>query len=201
MAFTPEQGIRYALGAYFTFIAVFYSLRLIRNKTGKKLTFLGKPGSQHWIGHVTFRVFRLLIWGVCVVRIFYEDLDIYLGLFAPLNLVAVNLIGILMMIGGFWLVYSCHCQLKEHWRLGIDETGPEELITTGLYGRTRNPVFIGVVIGQIGFFFGLPSVFSLICLIVGITSILSQIRVEEAYLQQHMPDAYDEYCRSVPRWL
>lgn len=53
---------RYFLGKYFTFIALFYSARLIMNRTGKTLTYLGKVKITHWYGHMTFRVYRLAIY-------------------------------------------------------------------------------------------------------------------------------------------
>ena len=196
-----ELFVRYFLGGYFTFIAVFYSARLILNKSGSTLTHLGETGSSHWIGHIAFRVFRLLIWTVCVVRIFFPEIDVYLIVFSALKIMALNLTGIALMISGFCLILACHIVLGNDWRLGIDPEAPKMLIKNKIYARTRNPIFIGVLAGQLGFFLALPSAFSLICLIIGLVSIINQVKLEEAYLQHRFAEAYQDYCQNVPRWF
>ncbi len=201
MDITIDLFTRYFLGGYFTFIALFYSTKLIMNRTGKTITFLGKVGSAHWYGHITFRVFRLAIWWVCLARIFYPQIDIYIGVFEPLMASVINLVGLGLMVAGFGLIFTCHNLLKQHWRLGIDELGPEKLVTTGIYSRSRNPIFLGVLIGQFGFLLALPSVFSLVCLSLGIVSVISQIKLEEAHLRKYLKEPYLSYCKTVPRYF
>ncbi len=201
MEYDISQLVRVFLGAYFTFIAIFYSLKLLLNKTGQQLSRIGDVGTAHWLGHITFRVFRLLIWGVCVARIFYHDIDLYLGVVEIWNGVLINLLGALLLVVSFGVIYLAHQALKDSWRLGIDPHGPEILVTHNIYSKTRNPIFIGVLIGQFGFFLALPSVFSLVCFLLGSAAIFKQIKLEEAYLQQHIPRQYADYSRRVPRWL
>ncbi len=201
MDMTIDLFTRYILGAYFTFIAIFYSVKLVMNRTGKPITFLGKVGTAHWLGHITFRIFRLAIWWVCLARIFYPQVDSYIGTFEPLMSSVINLIGLVLIVAGFGLIFTCHKVLKQHWRLGIDESGPEKLVTTGIYSKSRNPIFLGVLIGQFGFFLALPSIFSLVCLALGVLSVISQVKLEEEHLQNSLKDRYQSYCKTVPRYF
>ena len=52
-----------------------------------------------------------------------------------------------------------------------------------------------------GFFLALPSVFSLECLLAGVTVLVRQARVEEKALAELFGEAYEAYRRQVPRWL
>jgi len=196
-----ELFVRYFLGGYFTFIAVFYSFRLILNRSDNTLTHLGRVGTSHWIGHITFRFFRLLIWWICVARIFYPEIDHYLGLFPLLKFIWLNLAGVALILSGFAIILICHRALGQNWRLGIDPTGPDYLLTRHIYSYSRNPIFIGVLIGQFGFFLALPGIFSLVCLIIGGLSIANQIKLEEAYLSERFGEQYHDYCQKVSRWF
>jgi protein-S-isoprenylcysteine O-methyltransferase Ste14 len=83
----------------------------------------------------------------------------------------------------------------------VDPKQNRHLLTGGPYNRSRNPVFIAVMLGQFGFFLALPSVFSLVCLIAGVTVLIRQARVEERALADFFGDTYEAYRRRVPRWL
>ncbi|TQV73134.1 isoprenylcysteine carboxylmethyltransferase family protein [Aliikangiella marina] len=193
--------LRIYLGVFFTCIAIFYSLRLLLSQHKGPLTFIGKTGTRHFWGHLTFRVFRILIWGVCVVRVFYPDTDAYLMICSYLNILPINLLGAGLMTFGFGFVLYSHQSMGHHWRLGIDPQGSDSLVTQGIFSRTRNPVFLGVMAGQLGFFLALPSVFSAVCLLLGVVAIFSQVDIEENYLRQKWGKTYETYCQQVPRWL
>jgi protein-S-isoprenylcysteine O-methyltransferase Ste14 len=91
--------------------------------------------------------------------------------------------------------------MAKGWRSGIDETDDHPLITSGPFAISRNPMFVLIQLGQLGLFLSLPSVFTLVCLVVGILVIRSQVRLEEVELQRRHGVAYVDYCRRVPRWF
>ena len=62
-------------------------------------------------------------------------------------------------------------------------------------------MYVGVATAQLGFFLALPSLFSLICLAVGLYALYKQIAVEEAHLVTRFNDDYLKYKQTVPRWL
>lgn len=198
---TYEFFIRLFLAGFFTFVALFYSLRILLAATPTKRLFMGSRGSSHWIGHVSFRIFRVLIWGVCVGRLLVPTLDRYLLIFPGLQIVWLNLAGVVMMVAGFCLAGSGHSNLGKQWRSGIDPDGPAELVTAKLYSRSRNPMYLGVIIAQLGFYLALPSLFTLVCLVVGVAAIVNQVKLEETHLNLRFAKHYDAYRGSVRRWI
>ncbi|MBE0361315.1 hypothetical protein PALI_b0268 [Pseudoalteromonas aliena SW19] len=150
---------------------------------------------------MAFKFFRAAIWLVCVVRLFIPELDDYLLLFTPLNGWPGVMFGNVLLSAGFALSMFVHFDMASLWRSGIDPNGPKELKTTGLYEYSRNPMYLGVAAAQIGFFLALPCLFSLVCLLVGLTALYRQIMVEEAHLEKSFTESYQKYKQLVPRWL
>jgi protein-S-isoprenylcysteine O-methyltransferase Ste14 len=189
----------YFLAAYFLFVAVFYTVRLQMRPTPRQ--YIGERGSSHWLGHVAFRFFRVLILSVCVARVFYPSIDTYLLVCPALMVGPVLLSGVAMLVCGFLFTVIGHYTLGASWLSGINPEQRVTLVTTGVYGRSRNPMFIGVLATQIGFFLALPSVFTFVCLVVGFCAVFNQVRLEEAHLAQAVGDEYTAYTERVPRWV
>lgn len=91
--------------------------------------------------------------------------------------------------------------MADDWRSGIDEVRPGRLITEGPFAWSRNPIALLVQTAQLGLFLSLPSVFTLVCLVVGVWVMQSQVRLEEADLERRLGDAYRAYKARTPRWL
>jgi len=189
----------YFLAGFFSFVALFYLVRLHTQPMPRQ--FMGKPGSSHWIGHAAFRFFRVLILFVCILRVFMPETDNYLlichFLYQPVTLI----IGAGLMVSGFVFTVIGHYTLGEFWSSGIPLNRMNTLVTKGVYAFSRNPMFIGVLTTQFGFFIALPSVFTFICLIVGFTAIFNQVRIEEQHLSEMINEEYSSYQRHVPRWI
>lgn len=79
---------------------------------------------------------------------------------------------------------------------------PSRLVTTGLFGLVRNPMIASelmVVWGVALWFASLGTV--LYAAGLSIVAHLVVVRVEEPVLRQRYGRAFDEYCRTVPRWV
>ena len=79
---------------------------------------------------------------------------------------------------------------------------PKELVATGLYRFTRNPMYVGVaciVWGEALLFgsWGLAFFAAAVC--VGFHLFVTLY--EEPSLRRRFGEAYERYCRAVPRWL
>lgn len=162
---------------------------------------MGQTGTQHWLGHLAFRFSRVLIWGVCIARLVWPELDKLLVVFSPLMIPQVVLPGIIMMLCGFALTLTGHFTLGVDWTSGVNPDGPQSLTCKGVYGVSRNPMFLGVLITQAGFVLALPSGFTLLCLVIGYAAVLNQVKLEERYLKQRFGQVYLKYLQKVPRWL
>jgi protein-S-isoprenylcysteine O-methyltransferase Ste14 len=77
-----------------------------------------------------------------------------------------------------------------------------EIIATGIYRFTRNPMYVGMALLQtsIGIGFGNGWILALLPLVLVAIYVIA-IRHEEAYLERKFGTPYLEYKRSVRRWL
>ncbi|MCV2883365.1 isoprenylcysteine carboxylmethyltransferase family protein [Aestuariibacter sp. AA17] len=204
MESSVDTYIAIYLAGFFTFVAVFYLLlaKIQKKRLGKvTLIHRGPTYSAHWFNHMTFNVFRYAIWFVCMAIAFDPQSREWIGEFESMGAVWIHLLGCAILTLGFLFAISASLLMKASWRSGIDDSGPDVLLTSALYGVSRNPNFLGVMVAQLGFFLALPSVFTLVCLVVGWICIHRQVIFEEKHLQQHFGSTYHSYMRRVPRWL
>ena len=76
------------------------------------------------------------------------------------------------------------------------------LVTTGIHGWSRNPIYLGMflIYGGIGIVVRSPWILILL-LLLGITMRYGVVAREEAYLERRFGDAYRYYKARVRRWL
>jgi len=87
------------------------------------------------------------------------------------------------------------------WRFTIDRERPGELVTHGVFARTRNPIYVALMLlaAGVALMLGSPLLIALACgcpLYFG-----ALVRREEAFLAGHYGRAYEEYRARTPRWL
>jgi protein-S-isoprenylcysteine O-methyltransferase Ste14 len=79
---------------------------------------------------------------------------------------------------------------------------PKELVVSGLYQYVRNPMYVGVLLIQVGnivWFGTLAQAVYWFFLFIGFNLFIRAN--EEPYLRKTFGAAYEEYCRTVPRWI
>jgi protein-S-isoprenylcysteine O-methyltransferase Ste14 len=76
------------------------------------------------------------------------------------------------------------------------------LVTTGIHGWSRNPIYLGMflVYGGIGLVVRSPWIL-ILALPLAVTIRYGVVAREEAYLERRFGDAYLDYKRRVRRWL
>ncbi|MAN51031.1 MULTISPECIES: methyltransferase family protein [unclassified Marinimicrobium] len=197
-----DQLSRHFLGLYFLFIGVHYTSTSVGlwKRTGISHIRYGNRGSATWWYRQTFNLFRAAILGVCLARIVWP-IDPWLGVFPALYQAPVLLAGMAMLLVSYGIVSYVHAYMRNDWRSGIDPDKRQPLLTQGPYGLTRNPLFIGIILGQLGLFLTFPSVFTLLCLLVGAVVIVLQARREEVALGRAYGVEYQDYRLLVRRWL
>jgi protein-S-isoprenylcysteine O-methyltransferase Ste14 len=81
------------------------------------------------------------------------------------------------------------------------ETTPE-IVSTGVYRITRNPMYVGMALLQIAIGIGLANWWVIIAVpAVLVVVYLTAIRHEESYLERKFGHVYIDYKHSVRRWL
>ena len=201
-----EDISRWFLAAFFMGVAAFYTARILaaKSRTGRSPVFAGKPGTLHHLTHSTFRVFRAAILIVCVLRVPWPAIDAALVPIHPFWRGEVIFSGLALMLAAFVGILFVHSYMGQDWRSGVPPERPVEamrLITSGPFALSRNPILLLVQLGQAGFFLALPTVFSLVCLIVGVTMVHAQVSVEEKEMAARFGETWRAYARMTPRWL
>ena len=194
---------RWFLALFFLGVAGFYTLRILMAscRIEGEPVFSGAPGTLHFLTHLVFRFFRAAILGVCLVRLIWPPFDRYLITFDAFWHPVVLMLGNGLLLAGFGGAVIVHFAMGEDWRSGTRSDDRTRLITTGPFALSRNPMMLGVLTAQLGLFLALPSLFTLVCLVVGAWAVTAQVRVEERLLRQRFGPAYEAYVARTPRWL
>lgn len=101
----------------------------------------------------------------------------------------------------FLIIFIAQRNMENEWRIGIDNENKVNLITKGLFGISRNPIFLGVIFVFIGLFLIIPNVVTAVILVSGIIVIQVQVRLEEEFLVIELGEEYKNYLSKVKRWL
>ena len=116
-------------------------------------------------------------------------------------------IGLLQTIGfsismiGQLMGFIAQLQMKNSWRLGVDKNAEIELVTTGFFTISRNPIYLFLGVSFLGFFFIAPNILSMICFSLMIYGINEKIKDEEEFLRDKFGDEFIKYQNKVRRWI
>ncbi|CAN5122386.1 hypothetical protein BH09ACT10_BH09ACT10_00340 [soil metagenome] len=118
------------------------------------------------------------------------DVALLVGV-AGLTLEAVALIGVIF----------AQESMGDSWRIGGNPLEKTPLVTKGLFGRVRNPIFSAMLASQVGIALVAPSVVSAAaCLTMLVAIQISVRRSEEPYLRA-THSAYRNYSATVGRFV
>jgi protein-S-isoprenylcysteine O-methyltransferase Ste14 len=110
-------------------------------------------------------------------------------------------IGVVLCATGFLLMLLSLISFGSSFRVGIDTTHPDQLVTSGIFALTRNPMYVAFACVLIGEFLIYPSWILLIYLVAGFSLFHRQVMREEAYLRAHYGAEYVAYSERVRRYL
>jgi protein-S-isoprenylcysteine O-methyltransferase Ste14 len=156
--------------------------------------FSGTPATAGWWGGVLF------------------VLAIVLGLAGPILAVtgvvvadppiAVQVAGLVLALAGFAATLAGQVGMGASWRVGVDPDERTTLVTTGVFGAVRNPVFSAMVAAQAGITLMVPTWVSVLALGALVAAVQLQVRsVEEPYLRTVHGPAYATYAAHAGRFL
>jgi len=109
--------------------------------------------------------------------------------------------GILLILSGYAGTLWCYRALGDSWRIGVNRKERTALIQDGPYRFVRHPIYLFQAIMLIGVTWLLPTLFSLIILLIHIISIHVKAMDEEAYLIKTHGDEYTGYFSGTGRFL
>lgn len=185
---------------YFALAFVLPSVRVAR-RTGRNPVVIPRDDSPYGI---VGRYFRLTIVGMLLFVLIYGLVPAAHPYVLPvewLTRTSVAMAGwVLLATSLLWTVVA-QWQMRDSWRVGIDTEVATDLVDTGLFGMSRNPIFLGMTLSLLGLFWVTPNAFTLLFLVLGHVLIQVQIRLEEAFLLERHGARYEAYRKRVRRML
>jgi len=185
---------------YFTLVFVLRSYLLWKKTKVNPLTFKNGDDTHGYNGKL-FTFISILELLIVSLYAFAPDYEKYLLPFWYLEHEISLVFGWVLLFGSLIMVWVAQSHMRNSWRIGIDTENSTKLVTKGFFSISRNPIFLGVMIANVGLFLVLPNAFTLLILSLSITSINTQIRLEEEFLTKVFGEEYKTYCRKVRRWL
>jgi len=196
--------LRYFLPVYLIvyFVAAFFwRSYLVWKRTGINPYKLGKTGNAHDFIGMLFRFTLAAIALVVVLFLISKEAYQYLTPIHRLEHPALVLIGLGLLLASLIWTLIAQAQMGNSWRIGIDTAHKTQLVTQGIFGISRNPIFLGMRVTLLGFFFILPNAVTLTTLVLGEALMQIQVRLEEEYLRQTHDEEYRKYCQQTHRWF
>lgn len=185
---------------YFAVAFVLPSYRVWKKTNVNPVTFRGADNAHDYIG----KLFKVVMAGLAlVVFVFAFAPDIYKFLLPIVWLKnqIVQFAGIVLLLLSLGWTVLAQIQMGNSWRIGIDEEKKTALVQAGVFRRSRNPIFLGMIVTLIGFFLVIPNALTLLFLVLGFILIQIQVRLEEEFLAKSHGAEYENFRRQVRRWL
>ena len=129
-------------------------------------------------------------------RIFPSPLDMQL-----IDSTAARVIGVMLVTSGFVILIWAFISFGVSWRVGFDTKTPGELVTTGLFNFSRNPIYIFLNLWFVGVFLINGTLIFLIFALLAIVHLHYQILREEKFLAELYGQAYEDYCARTGRYF
>ena len=199
-----ENQLKYFLPAYlaaYFFAAFFWRSYAVWKRTNvNPLVFKGSDDAHDYIG----RVFKLMFGAIVAVVVIYstsERLYQYLMPIGWLEHLILQSAGVVLLLMSLAWTVVAQAQMGESWRIGIDQDHRTPLVRKGVFGLSRNPIFLGMMITLLGLFLVIPNTLTLLTFVTGVVLIQIQVRLEEEFLGRVHGEEYAEYRRNVRRWL
>jgi protein-S-isoprenylcysteine O-methyltransferase Ste14 len=121
---------------------------------------------------------------------------------AALDNNTAHLIGVVLAVLGIAGTALAQWQMGESWRIGVDESEHTGLVTNGIFGVVRNPIFTAMLITALGLTLMVGNVVAVAGLVALVLALQLQVRtVEEPYLLRTHPDSYGRYASAAGRFL
>ena len=199
-----EQFLRILLPAYFIVyfgIAFVAKSFIVAKLIGKNPLVLPKDDSAYGLIGLYFKLTLIFMFIYTLLFAFAPGLyNNFLPIIA-LDTLTVKYIGLaLLAIALIWTIVA-QAHMKNSWRIGIDTEMKTELVTTGLFGVSRNPIFFGMILSLAGLFLTTPNALTALFLILGYVLIQIQIRLEEEFLTKEHGEEYLKYKQRVRRLI
>ncbi len=189
-----------SLSLFFFFMLAVRAI-IVYKHTGKNPIMLQRGDNAHSLMSRYLVMMMLLLAAFVLVNVFAPEWYNYFLPITCLDKIHLKDIGAGMMIVALVLTYIAQAQMRNSWRVGIDEQTKTELVTNGLFQYSRNPIYLGMVLALLGAFLIAPTGATLLIFVLCYVLMQIQIRLEEEHLTKLHGLAYLDYKKKVRRWV
>ncbi len=114
----------------------------------------------------------------------------------------LRLLGAVMAVLAVVIDLLAFAAFRRHQTTILPHRGADHLITTGIYGWSRNPIYLGnlLLVAGLGLFFGIWALVVAAPVALLLTWKLAVER-EEQHLASRFGAAWDSYARTTHRWF
>jgi len=174
---------------------------IVRRKIGKSPVVLSASDDAHGLIAKYFLVWMLL---AAIYVALYAIYPASYPYFLPMTYMENNtlrIFGLVILIASLVWTSAAQVNMQASWRVGIDETQKTELVHTGIFHLSRNPIYLGMIFTIVGLFLLTPNAFTILLAVVGYVLVQIQVRLEEDFLYKMHGQAYLDYKNSVRRFI
>lgn len=119
-----------------------------------------------------------------------------------LDTTAAHVAGLVLCVAGIAGTFAAQMAMGSSWRIGVDPRERTELVTGGIFGLCRNPIYSFMLIASVGFALLVPTWIALAAGALLISGVQIQVRlVEEPHMIRTHGEPYLSWARRVGRFV
>lgn len=99
------------------------------------------------------------------------------------------------------LIFTAQFQMRDSWRMGIDDKHDTEMVGGGLFRVFRHPIYLFAIVGSFSLFLIFPHAASLASFVAIYTGLSVQARIEEEFLLRRWGEKYKNFMMTRRRWF
>lgn len=198
--FLDRYGLLVGLLLLFLVTFVWPSYRVWKRTGIRPITFGNTDSAHGYVGRIFKVVLGALVAVASILAFFPRFTEYLLPIFYFQHPLLPKIGWVLLLLTLGW-VSIAQRQMADSWRIGVDEKHATRLVTTGIFGVSRNPIFLGMAGMLLAVLLISPNAFTLLLFVLGIVLMQIQIRLEESFLSHQHGEAYQQYRQRTRRWL
>lgn len=156
-----------------------------------------KPSQERKRSIGTVRwVIRAIIIGLVIVFLFLRDSGLsvpFLEVSLIPHSVLLSVASVILVIIGLGIAILARRILAGNWSNVVDVKVNHELITTGIYGYVRHPIYTGVLLMGLGTVMAIGTMYMFLIFLVMVSFFWFKAKQEEELLTKHFPKEYPAY--------
>jgi protein-S-isoprenylcysteine O-methyltransferase Ste14 len=106
--------------------------------------------------------------------------------------------GLALVIAGLLFAIWARVHLGGNWSGTVTIKQGHELIRSGPYAYVRHPIYTGLLAALLGTTAASGTVHAAVGLAIIAVALVRKLRIEEAFMREIFPDAYQRYSAEVP---